>query len=366
MAPSPNSLTMYEQDQSGLQRASCGSDDPVSPTLDFDLKPQFECNDDSLFKLDLATLNLAFGNLPGGIEDSSLKMEDVFQVEKSRDIAQGPTLAELNFENSITTPGFMEDSDAGFAQQKSAPIYTTAIQSQQQQQQQQRGAQQTLQWNAASFLTSCLARPSLRAYSAQASQPTHTVSSPTAAKSLQPVKTEVSDGDNCAFEVTGKFSFVPGTTCVQAASSDGTPPHPETKSALADLLTQTPTPMAVGGVTFPVQVKTEAELKQQQACQHSSNLTVLTPLKRSGKRSVSPDNTSNTSVERKWEEIKQFIHDDEAPNFSTSNEEPPPKKIKTEPEGIARSFMLKLNETFICTKPLFVSLVAPSVVLLCA
>ena len=351
MAPSPNSLTMYDHDQSAVHgsQSSCTSEDPASPNLDFDLKPQFECNDDSLFKLDLESLNATFGNMVGGAtfgnmaggggEETMFKMEDVFQEEKSHDIAQGPTLAALNFENSVVAmPGFMEDSESGFAssaqaqqQQQPAPVlppYTTA--------KQRPSVQQTLdsrpQWNT-SLLTAFLARPALRAFSSQTSHPTHTVSSPTTS-TPQLIKNENSDRNG--FEVTGRFSLVLSGTSQTAQAPEARTTAvdantvAENKSALADLLTATP--MAVGGVAVPMQIKTEAYLDQ--ACQQGSTLTLLTPVRRAAKRSVSPDNASNASVDRKWEEIKQFIHDDEAPTFpTTASEEPLLNQVKSEPEG---------------------------------
>ena len=339
MAPSPNSLTMYEHDQSGLHGSlsSCGSDDPLSPSLDFDLKPQFECNDDSLFKLDLACLNSSFGNVPDA-DQAMFKMEDVFQEEKGHDV--GPTLAALNFENSVTTPGFLEnDVESGFMNGAPSLLLQPYTTGQQEQQNIQQPQPDPKQWNPSSLITALLARPSLRSFNSQSNptKPTCTVSSPTNANS-QMIKNEKNDAN--AFEVTGHFSLVPDTPATtgqtERSVSKTSTSMIESKSALANLLTQTMTPMGVGGAAAPVQVKTEEMFDHPQACQHSTTtLTELTPMKKGTKRSISPDdNSSNSvaSVDRKWEEIKQFIHDDEAPTFPTSAE-PLIKKIKTEPEG---------------------------------
>ena len=345
MAPSPNSLTMYEYDQSGLHGSisSCGGDDPLSPSLDFDLKPQFECNDDSLFKLDLAYLNSSFGNVSDA-DQAMFKMEDVFQEEKSRDIIQGPTLAALNFENSVTMPDFLE-SDVENGMMGTVP--PLVVQPYPTSQQEQQNVQQPLihnkQWNSTSLPIAFLTRPALRSFSSQTTptKPTCTVSSPTSA-AAQAIKNESPN----AFEVTGRFSLVPNTPTISghperniSQSTTVTSNNTnlvESKSALADLLTQNITPMATGSAAAPVQVKTEV-VYDQPACQHSAAvLTELKPVKKGVKRSISPDDTSNTSVtsvERKWEEIKQFIHDDEAPTFPTTSNEPLMKKIKTEPEG---------------------------------
>lgn len=343
MAPSPNSLTMYEHDHSGQHGSisSCGGDDALSPSLDFDLKPQFEYNDDSLFKLDLASLKSSFDPMSDP-EHGIFKMEDVFQEEKSRDIIQGPTLAELNFENSVTMPGFLEnDVEPGFG---TAPPLMTQPYVVPQQDQQALHLQQPerKQWNTTSLLTAFLTRPALRSFSSQTStgKPTCTVTSPTSVDT-QVIKTENSDPN--AFEVTGSFSLVPNTTANRLPerklpkSNQGQVLNNnmvESKSALADLLTQSMTSMAVSEMATPVPVKSEDAVGHQQACQHSGRtLTELTPVKRGVKRNVATDDVSNTSVDRKWEEIKQFIHDDEAPTFPTTSAEPLVKKIKTEPQG---------------------------------
>ena len=342
MAPSPNSLTMYEHDQSGVHGSlsSCGGDDPVSPALDFDLKPQFECNDDSLFKIDLACLNSSFGTVSDA-EQAMFKMEDVFQEEKSRDIIQGPTLAALNFENSVTMPGFLEnDVESPFVGAVPPLVQSYPASQQQEQQNVHLALTDNKQWSSTSLPIAFLTRPALRSFSSQSTptKPTCTVSSPTSA-AAQAIKIENPN----AFEVTGRFSLVPNSPSIsRQAERNISQPNAatsknnnmvESKSALADLLTQNVSPMAVA----PVQVKTEVVFDHQQACQHSTpTLTELKPVKKGVKRSISPDdnsNTSATSVDRKWEEIKQFIHDDEAPTFPTTSGEPLIKKIKTEPEG---------------------------------
>ena len=108
---SPNSLTMYEQEQLDLPSSlpSTCSDNftEVGSLDDFDLKPQFECNTNNFLKLDLEALNSSFDVVNRGdpvwspTEVGLLKMEDVFQVDK-REVIQGPTLAALNADDSFS------------------------------------------------------------------------------------------------------------------------------------------------------------------------------------------------------------------------------------------------------------------------
>ncbi len=437
MAPSPNSLTMYEQDQGGLHTSSissCGGDDPLSPQLDtidatFDLKPQFECNDDSLLKIDLASLNSSLGDMSSVDstwsavpEPGVLKMEDVFQEEKSPAIIQGPTLAALNFESFETTSstGFMEDIESGLVGAGQAVTsQPNGLQTLQQQQQQnailqarslapptpeEKKSVNKQKWNTTSLLSAFLTRPSLHSFSSGSgsgsSKATCTVSSPTACDekifsennpSDGRVECKLSRGGAEQFKVAGSFSLVPEVTTTVAsqkviipkgavAVNNGAVQNTnlplmvvsndliETKSALADLLTQPTTQLCP---LVPVSVKTEL-FPAGSSCQVQPILTPLTPVqtvakpgaKPGAKRSNSPNNDSSSnssggSMDRKWEEIKQFIYNDEMPNFPTGSKkaamtgnksaaitgsqvcatgsqntgEPLIKKVKTEPEG---------------------------------
>ena len=351
------------------------------------------------------------GNDPG-----VLKMEDVFQEEKSRDINRGPTLAALNFDFESTSTGFMEDSDSGLVGAGQAMTsQPNGLQTLQQQQQQnailqarsltpatpeEKKSVNKQKWNTTSLLSAFLTRPALRSFSSQTAntKATCTVSSPTACgekifSENNPadgrVECKLSPGGTEGFEVAGSFSLVPEMTSSSTAQTaqkviipaaavalNGntvqntcTTPVPlmvvsndlvETKSALADLLTQPTTQLCP---LVPVSVKTEL-FPTGSSCQVQPILTPLTPVqtgaKPGTKRSNSPNddgasNGSGGSMDRKWEEIKQFIYNDEMPNFPTGSHpaaitgsrtaamtghvtgqvtsEPLLKKVKTEPEG---------------------------------
>lgn len=107
---SPNSVTMYDGEMMPGSLGSVCSDSSFVDTgqsEEFDLKPQYECTNDSLLNLNV-DMNVC-EDLNNGVrgdavwspnDTGGMKMEDVFQVDQ-KDAIQGPTLAELNFDDSV-------------------------------------------------------------------------------------------------------------------------------------------------------------------------------------------------------------------------------------------------------------------------
>ena len=104
---SPNSLTLYENNDQ-LESARSLTSSASDGLGDVAQLEDLDCNNESL-KLDLDSLlcpsfedNYVRGDTVWSpTEPSLLKMEDVFQVDKS-DVIQGPTLAQLNGEDSLS------------------------------------------------------------------------------------------------------------------------------------------------------------------------------------------------------------------------------------------------------------------------
>ena len=317
---SPNSLTLYEQDHLDTARSLTSS---ASDSLgDIAQLEDLECNNESL-KLDLESIYPSFAeNYARGdsvwspTEPSILKMEDCFQVDKS-DVNQGPTLAQLNGEDSIsllddivTLLGNDLDPQKGFMW--GAQNLHNFVQNPMMQQQ---------------LRSYTISSPSMLATSQPASSPplpsppmpSPPVQTPGGMSHLQraqapplsqqqphpPIKQE-------PYQISAKFSvFSPSqTTAVTSPSSMCT------QSPLPNIPTMSPTSPPVR----PAQKK--------QSLQEYLEAPPYTPSILANRPSVKPDptatplpvvkqepmdfeNLSNQSMDRKWEEIRQFIDEGE-------------------------------------------------------
>ncbi len=309
---SPNSLTMYEQENVDLpcslpSTSSDGLND-LGSLDDFDLKPQFECNSDNLlkFKLDSLTSVLDVGNRGDPVwsptEAGLLKMEDVFQVDKS-DVIQGPTLAALNNDDSFSV--FDDMSMMGNDLDQLGMLMNSSC------------------WKS-SPASSVFNFPI-------AVSPTKSTTCTITSTSLQTVDTvavqELCKVNPPIFSVTAKVSCMPmpqktvSAKVLPPAPPCGIPLSPlvDSKSHLQQLLRQPLSdPDKIPSVVSNIKVENVEPTVEVQ--------------KKSIKRSLSPRSSSDTHtkiIDRKWEEIKQFIYNDEAPTFNTTPH--PIKKVKLEP-----------------------------------
>lgn len=268
---SPN-LTMYETELADSSRSLTGS---TSDSLgDIAQLEDLDCNSESL-KLDLDSLCPSFvedSYIRGDAvwsptEPSLLKMEDVFQVDKN-DVIQGPTLAQLNSTDSIA----LLDDIALLLGNDLDP-------------------QKGFPWVPTSQALG-MSTPRLH-------QRTCTVTSPSGMSGIEsPPQPPLQPKQEPPFHISAKFSvYAPSPT----ASA------PAVTSAI------TPTQMKLS----PSSVSNKKPLLQEylSAPSYMPSLSQPSqPLKTTQMPTIKQepmDYESTQSMDRKWEEIKQFIDDDE-------------------------------------------------------
>jgi len=315
-ASSPNSLSIYEHDFNDLPSSlpsSCGSAFDVGDLADCDLKPELECSDD-LLGMSLSTLGIPFDEMNRGdpvwspLEPTSMKMEDILQIDKT-DGLQGPTLAQLNFTDSFSQ---FDDLENMVIDKKAGQVM----------------------WSQGSNLTAPLA-PSTVLNCNNIKNPvslpktTCTLTTATLASSLNSPQSHHTPGlsetnNNSIGNIAlapDKFSIVPKAKIpVVMTNTNGQQIKSEVKKS-CDLL--------------PQFLQTDSSMTQQGMMQLAP--ASLPATQQVTNRVQSPNGSScdsNGSMDRKWEEIRQFIYD-EPPKF-VSNENGANKAIvKSEPIDVA-------------------------------
>ena len=284
-ASSPNSLYMYEQEKFDMQnsyQAFCDSC-PVK-CEQFDLKPEME--EDMLNCTPATTMCGAMDEClsptstwehprDGGL----LKMEDIFQVDR-RDGTLGPTLAELNCDESL---GLFDDIESMI--KKDFGMY------------------QNDSW--------CAEQDKKPVLPSGGSSTHHQT------LGLIPLMNSSSDAGNQSTAETSRSSpchTVTSKSAMQPDSADELPANPKVPkrgqhTSLHKLLTQAPSAASTSATVAP---------------------PMRSPACEAHKRSWTPagnEMIQGQALDQKWEEIRQFIHDEPA-TFHTQL-----KKPKLESQG---------------------------------
>ena len=316
-ASSPNSQSLYELDfpLSSSLSSSCGAETvaDLSDLSEFDLKPQFECSitDLDLLKLDNSDPTWSPGT-SRDIDPSLIKMEDVFQVDQT-DATQCPTLAELNGDDSTSIFGDIESiigKDMSMtvpaAVMPAAPVMATT----------------TCHWKPTPTPTPT-PTPSMPIPIARSRMPqanvfaTCTVTSPTNHGPQQMFSHSLPEKlPPALYTHIGKLAALPEHSKVrlQGGMTQMARSAPTTldTSSLHQLLTEG----QIKQEAEPVTVTPASPVSPQRCNIPVPNLSVQTvppspvatvPQLSSPVKTV----TQNSTMEEKWEEIKQFIYDSE-------------------------------------------------------
>ncbi|OWF46302.1 uncharacterized protein LOC110455912 isoform X2 [Mizuhopecten yessoensis] len=303
-ASSPNSLYMYEQEkadmQSSLNVPNCTNPSNMFFSDDFDLEDTYETSQDIPPVCD----NLLIKGTPAtsqGLVDEGQTKPLQSQLSKCDDVFEDPTLAELNF------PPLLDDIV------NLAPICTSTST--------EVGGQSSTSTVQKSFTTEFL-----KNWVLSQNNTDKTDSQPTSSRSLSSAwsLTGVSTKSTIAWPIGGMSS--PSTTdtylnrrTLSTSSMNNKPSVPirqisETVSSSKDIKTElSPLSVGVGGEKCSNQVL-KALIGSKRA-QSPPRITQATPStsalgKRRSPLSISTYDSSD--VDQKWEEIRQFIHDDES------------------------------------------------------
>ena len=373
---SPNSLTMYEGDGE-LLSASFGSmcsDTSIFDTgqsEEFDLKPQFECSETSLMNLNIDLTSYEEMRADVGrrdpvwspVETGVLKMEDIFQLDQ-KDAVYSPTLAELNFDDSLSVFDDIEtilqkDDRAQPATVKCPAPWLVG-----------RGKLEpsntppkiTFAGNttAAKFTTCTITSPTMTA-----PLDLTTTCQDSATHQVAPIM----------YAVTGKFSLFQETNTGPPLTAIKTEPQASPPICLPKLPAVVPTPVnpPLPKEVVPIEIVPIPLNEKKSSLQQLLTETTLPVIKtepetadiptppvgatwgsKGVKRGLIPEgdvNTSGKSMEEKWEEIKQFIHDHsneelDSDQKSVELEEPVRRKrVKSESQG--KTFNVTLTKGLI-------------------
>ncbi|XP_013385006.1 CREB3 regulatory factor isoform X2 [Lingula anatina] len=268
-ASSPNSLHMYDQERCDMQntlspcRAMLNYDTAYRFDDVFDLKPEFENGDNNLGAMleDLPmTEDMDEDSLCKWTTNNAglLKMEDVFQVDKN-DVIQGPTLAALNSPSADDQGEMFESTLENLIKVEGEKMACNPM---------QRSQVGTLKLANTASRSSDNYCPNFPA----------TVEKPTGQK------TQSSHVSGTDFTYSGVFSiYGDGGNCVAAGNDRDI----DSKSSLHQLLTR--------GTHNLDQKNTKSNISTEKRKQPSGEI---------------PVKCVDNNMERKWEEIKQFIDED--------------------------------------------------------
>ena len=352
-ASSPNSLYMYEQERSDMQGSL---HDLCKSELSGDLC-KLECGDrlSSCGDISMETESLiGMGSCTGGMLDNLddvftewpsplatnleemslvrdvvwpsdpssptclLSMDDVFQVDED-DLITGPTLAQLNCDISVTT---CADDMEGVCvkREKMCSIEGTS--------------------SSCGVNDTCVSSASIGTSSGLAGFDCHqsagSLMSHSAPSVLQKTNNTIrrSNSKTCTVTssslstVTSLPQTIPSTVTMTTVNTDTTPRYPASLALWSTNMTQMPSSQVAEVTTSPSTPNKKTSLQKLLMSPAGGATATQTAVKGQQKRSRSSD--SNSSVEKKWQEVKQFIHD-----------EPPAFNVPTTREGCSSTRNVK-------------------------